>query len=180
MAQKKTRSKAKKAKQARRDGSERYQKALDSFEKALKALYKDDAVKAKEQFEKILETYPGEKELTDRARSFIMICERKLAPQRRAKTAEEFVNQGVLFLNSGDAAQAIKSLNKALEMEPKNAHIHYCLAAAHAVNGDASQSAKHLKSAIDGDPTSRVQANVDEDFASVRNSDPIAGLLAEA
>lgn len=180
MAQKTTRAKSAKGKKAVRASSERYQKAVESLERAMKSLYKGDPGKAKEYLEKLQEGYPEEKELMDRVRSYLVVCEKQLSPQRRPKNAEEYANAGVLSLNDGDASQAIKHLSKALELEPKSAHVQYCLAAAYAQSGDASTSAKHLKQAISTDPSHRVHAKIDEDFASVRDATEVATLLAEA
>ena len=180
MAQKTTRSKGAKGKKAGRAVSERYQKALDGLDRALKSLYKGDPGKAKEHLEKLQESYSEEKDLMDRVHSYLLVCETQLSPQRRPKNAEEMANAGVISLNQGDAAQAIKHLSKALELEPKSAHIHYCLAAAHALAGDASTTAKHLKQAISTDPSSRFHAMTDEDFVGVRDAAEVAALLVEA
>ena len=179
MAQKKTRSKASvKGKRAGRGSGEleRYDKALEGMERALKLLYKGDIEKAKASFEE-LRSGTQENELKDRLKSYIAVCEQRLAPQRRPKTAEEMATQGILSLNAGDAKDAIKHLTKALESDPKSAHIHYCLAAAYARSGDAAATASHLKTAIDADPTSRIHAKADADFSSLRESGPVAALL---
>lgn len=181
MAQKTTRGKgAAKGKKAGAGMSERYQKALESFERAMKSLYKGDPAKAKEYLQKLQEGFPEEKELMDRVSSYLLVCEQRLSPQKRPKSAEEMVNAGVMSLNDGDSGQAIKHLSKALDLEPKSAHVQYCLAAAHALSGDASASAKHLKQAISTDPSSRFHAKTDEDFARVRDAGEVAALLAEA
>ena len=180
MAQKTTRYKRAKGKKAGRATSERYQKALEILDRALKALYKGDPVKAKEHLAKLQESYPEEKEMMDRVHSYLLVCEKQLSPQRRPKNAEEMVNAGVMSLNEGDATQAVKHLSKALDLEPKSAHIHYCLAAAHALSGDASTTARHLKQAISADPTSRFHAKTDDDFVSVRDAAEVAALLVEA
>jgi tetratricopeptide (TPR) repeat protein len=183
MAQKKARSKAGvKARKAGRGAGEieRYEKALEAFDRAIKALYKGEADKAKEQLEKLKESYGDETELLDRVSSYLAICERKLSPPKKPKTTEEMVTQGVFFHNSGDSQQAVKVLSKALEMDPSNPYIAYCLAAAHARAGDASEAAKHLKLAIQADSTSRVHALSDEDFAAIRDRSEIASVLAGA
>lgn len=180
MAQKTARGKSAKAKKAKRASSESYEKALDGLERAMKALYKGDSARAKEQLERLQETYPKEIEIMDRVRSYLIVCDQQISPQKRPKTAEEMANCGVMYLNDGDAQQAIKHLSKALEIEPKSTYIQYCLAAAHALTGDAPTTAKYLKQAITADETSRIHALSDEDFASVRNSPEVAPLLAEA
>lgn len=183
MAQRKTRSSAAvQAKRARRGAGEieRYEKAVESFERALKALYKGEADKAKEQFERLRDTHGDETALMDRVRAFLAVCERKLAPSRKPKNTEEMVTYGIMLHNEGDSQQAIKMFSKALEQDPANPHIAYCLAAAHARLGDAASTAKHLREAIQADRTSRVQALSDEDFARVRDESEVAALLAEA
>lgn len=180
MAKKTTRSKGDTAKKLGRAMSEPYQKALEGLEKALKALYKGDPAKAKEQLTRLQEGYPEERELMDRVRSYLVVCDQRLSPQRRPKNAEEMVTAGVMSINDGEHAQAIKHLTKALELEPKSSHVQYCLAAAHALSGDAPSTAKLLKQAISGDPSARVHASVDEDFSRVWDDDEVAVLLTEA
>ena len=180
MAQKTTRAKSAKGKKAARATSERYQKAIESLERAMKSLHKGDPGKAKEYLEKLQEGYPDEIELMDRVRSYLVVCDQRLSPQKRPKNAEEMVTAGVMSLNDGDATQAIKLLSKALELEPKNAHVQYCLAAAYGLSGDAPTSAKHLKQAISTDPSTRFHAKTDEDFARVRDAAEVAALLVEA
>jgi tetratricopeptide (TPR) repeat protein len=183
MAQKKTRSKAgAKSKHAGRGAGEieSYNKAVEAFEKAVRSLYKGEHEKAKEQFQYVMQTFPEESDLTDRLQTYIAVCELKLAPQRRPKSTEEMVTQGVMLLNEGDTPQAIKVLTKALEADPSSSHIEYCLAAAHARAGEAVESARHLKQAIAGDPTSRFHAQTDDDFAPVKNRSEIAALLTQA
>lgn len=183
MAQKKARSKSgTRAKHAGRGAGELelYQKAVELFERALKTLYKGEYEKAKEQFESVRQTYALENDLLDRVQTYIAVCESKLAPQRRPKSTEEMVTQGVMLLNEGDTTQAIKVLTKALEAEPANPHIAYCLAAAYGRAGEAAESAKHLKQAIAADPTSRFHAQTDDDFAPVKNRSEIATLLTQA
>jgi tetratricopeptide (TPR) repeat protein len=180
MAKNTTRSKSDTAKKLGRAQSEPYQKALEGLEKSLKALYKGDPAKAKEQLTRLQKDYPGEKELMDRVQSYLVVCEQRLSPQKRPKNAEEMVTSGVISLNDGDHATAIKQLTKALELEPKSAHIQYCLAAAHALSGDAPSTAKLLKQAIGSDPSALVHARVDEDFSRVWDSEEVAVLLGEA
>lgn len=183
MAQKKARSKSGvRAKRAGRGAGEAelYQKALEVFERALKTLYKGEFEKAKELFESVRQTYAEENDLMDRVRTYIAVCDNKLAPLRRPKGTEELVTQGVMLLNDGDTVQAIKVLTKALEAEPSSPHIEYCLAAAYGRAGEAAESAKHLKQAIAADPTSRFHAQTDDDFAPVKNRSEIATLLSQA
>ncbi len=181
MAQKKIRGRGTK-KRAGRGSSElqRYEKALEGLERAMKSMYKGDVERAKEHLLRLQEAHANETELMERVRSYLVVCERHLSPQRRPKSAEEYVTAGVMHHNEDDFPQAIKQLTKALEMEPKSPHAAYCLAAAHARTGDASSTARILKQAIQTDPNNRVYANSDHDFDGVRDEREVASLLAEA
>jgi Tfp pilus assembly protein PilF len=112
--------------------------------------------------------------------TLLAVCERKLAPQRRPKSTEEMITYGVMLHNDGDSKEAIKMLGKALEADPSNAHIEYCLAAAHAKIGDSAATAKHLRQAIQADPLSRIHARADDDFAPVRHTAEVGALLSES
>ena len=183
MAQKKTRSKpGLKNKRAGRGASEleHFQKAIDSLEKAIRSLYKGEFDKAKEQLERLKEGYPDEGALMDRVNTYLLVCARKLAPQKRPKSTEEMITYGVMLHNDGDSREAIKMLGKALEAEPSNSHIEYCLAAAHAKIGDGAATAKHLRQAIQADPLSRIHARADDDFAPVRHTAEVGALLSES
>ncbi len=183
MAQKKARGKTGlKNKRAGRGAGEieRYEKALEGLEKSLRALYKGEFDRAKEQLEKLKESFPDEGELMDRVNTYLLVCERKLAPQKRPKSTEEMITYGVMLHNDGDSKEAIKMLGKALEADPSNAHIEYCLAAAHAKIGDGAATAKHLRQAIQADPLSRIHARADDDFAPVRHTSEVGALLSES
>ncbi len=175
----KARSKSTRKRPSRGSGERvRYQKAVEAFEKAIKVLHKGDANRAQEQFTAILEAYPEEIEIADRARIYLTVCGRHLAPARRPKTVEDTVNFALMRHNEGDYPQAIKYLAKALEQEPKNDYIHYYLAAALARSGDAQATARHLKQAASSDPVSLVQAKADADFAAVRSSPEVEAVLS--
>jgi tetratricopeptide (TPR) repeat protein len=183
MAQKKARSKSGlKSKKAGRGAGEieHYEKALENLEKVLRALYKGEFERAQEQLERMKEAYADEGAIMDRVNTYLAVCARKLAPQKRPKSTEEMITYGVMLHNDGDSKEAIKMLGKALEADPENAHIEYCLAAAHAKIGDGAATAKHLRQAIEADPLSRIHARIDEDFAPVRHTAEVGALLSES
>jgi tetratricopeptide (TPR) repeat protein len=187
MAQKKAASRSKKAASRKKssrsssEGLERYNKGVEAFERAIKTLHKGDIEKARGQFETILSGFPEERELTDRAQSFMNICDRKTRIRRThtPKDIESTVAHGVYLHNKGDYESAVGSLEKAVEMDPKNDHAHYCLAAAYARSGDARSATRHLKRAISTDPYNRVLAMTDTDFDSLRSDPTLTQILAE-
>jgi tetratricopeptide (TPR) repeat protein len=187
MAQKKTASRSKKStsrKKPRRGSgevSERYSKAVETFARAVKTLHKREIDKARGLFETVLSNFAEERELVDRAQSYIIVCDRKTGTRRSytPKDFESIVTHGVFLHNRGDYQGAVTSLEKAVEMEPKNDHAHYCLAASYARSGDARGATRHLKRAIGADPYNRVLAISDMDFDSLRSDPTLVQLLAE-
>ena len=157
-----------------------YNKAIDSFEKALKVLHKGDLERARSQFEAIVAEAHEEPEIADRARAYIAICDRQRKTSFSPRSFEEMVAYGVFCHNRGEYDRAIKYLTKATDMEPSSDHAHYCLAAAYSRHGDRGDAARHLKQAVQANPYNRVLAKADEDFVAVRDETEIAQLLASA
>jgi tetratricopeptide (TPR) repeat protein len=161
--------------------AERYTKAVEAYERAVKTLHKGDLDRARTQFETITSNYPEETELADRCRAHLDVCERQLRKLKtfKPKDFESSVTYGVFLHNQGEFQGAVESLAKAVEMNPKSDHAHYCLAAAYARVGDNRGAVRHLKRAIGSDPYNRVLAITDNDFDSVRSDPTFAQILSE-
>jgi tetratricopeptide (TPR) repeat protein len=157
----------------------RYQQALDLFERAVKALGRKDFDRCRELLDGLIEDFGEQQELVERARSYRAMCDRSRRPAR-PKTFEELLNYGVVLHNRGDFAQAVKYLQLALEIHPRNESALYCLAAAQARAGDAPAALKALKSAIHANPASRAQARKDADFEPLRAAAAFQALVAPA
>lgn len=155
----------------------RYQQALDLFEKAVKALGRKDFDRARDLLDELLDGYRDQSELTERARAYRAMCDRARRPAR-PKTFEEMLNYGVLLHNKGEFAQAVKYLQQALELHPRNEGALYCLAAAQARAGDPQAALKALRSAIHANPATRAQARRDDDFEPLRGASEFQALVA--
>jgi tetratricopeptide (TPR) repeat protein len=155
---------------------------LDLFEKAMRALSKHDHDKAAEQFEALIRNHPEERDVAERARLYLGLCERPTArrPAPKPKSFEDLLVHGVYLHNRGEYAEALKTFAQAAEMHPKNEHVLYCTAAAAARAGDAETALKALKGAIQASPANRAQARLDEDFAGLGDHPGFAELLEPA
>jgi tetratricopeptide (TPR) repeat protein len=156
--------------------------ALDLFEKAVKAVGKRDYEKGKEVLETLVESHPDEREILERARAYLALCDRALEtkPHFRPKTFEELLNYGVYLHNRGEFQEALKILQQAAEIHPKNEHVLYCVAATASRSGDAAVAMKALRSAIAANPASRAQARSDSDFDPVREDAEFLELIHPA
>jgi tetratricopeptide (TPR) repeat protein len=155
----------------------RYQQAVDIFERAVKALGRKDLDRARELLDELLEGHADQRELVERAHAYRAMCDRPRRPAR-PRTFEELLNYGVVLHNRGDFAQAVRYLQQALEIHPRNESALYCLAAAQARAGDTPAALKALRSAIHANPASRAQARRDDDFAPLRAAAEFQALVA--
>jgi tetratricopeptide (TPR) repeat protein len=157
----------------------RYQQALDLFEKAVKALGRKDLDRARQLLDDLLEDHTEYSELVERARAYRAMCDRaRVRRSPRPRTFEELLNYGVVLHNRGDFPQAVKYLQQALEIHPRNENALYCLAAALARAGEAQAALKALRSAIHANPAARSQARKDEDFHPLRGALEFQTLVA--
>ena len=148
----------------------RFEQASTLFAKGMRLLHKGDFQKAAGQFSEIVESYPEQSDILDRARSYIELCSRQTRrPNSRPKEFEDLLHHGVYLHNEGDFDGALKVLNLAAAIHPRNEHVLYCLAATQAQAGDSTAALKALKSAITANEESRAQARIDPDFESLRS-----------
>jgi tetratricopeptide (TPR) repeat protein len=157
----------------------RSQQAIETFEKAMKALGKHDYERAREHFDAILEGYPEERDLLERARSYRALCQRALEkrPTFRPKTFEELLHHGVYLHNRGDYEEALKFLRQAAEIHPRNEHVLYCMAATAARAGDSQTALKSLRQAVTAGPANRAQARQDPDFDTLREDEEFLSIV---
>lgn len=159
----------------------RTNQALEAFEKALRALGKKEFDRAREQFVALLSDYPEERDLLERARTYVAVCERAVAESKRSafrpKSFEDLLTYGVYLHNRGEFEDALRVLRQAAEIHPKNEHVLYCLAATAARAGDTGGALKALRSAIAASPASRAQARSDTDFDPLRDDEEFIDLV---
>jgi tetratricopeptide (TPR) repeat protein len=152
--------------------------ALELYERAVKALGRKDFDRASELLDELIEGHPEERDLLERARAFRLLCERSREKRSsRPKSFEDLLNYGVFLHNRGDFEGAIKHLQQAADIHPRNEHVLYCLAAAHARAGDNTAAIKALKSAISVSPANRAQARSDSDFDAIRDEADFVSLV---
>ena len=170
------------AKKSAGAGNRRFSQALGIYEKAMKALGKRDFAKASQHLDDLLSSFPEEREVVERARTYRLLCDRALdkQPTRRPKTVEDLVSQGVYHHNRGEFEPALKYLKQAEALAPDNDSVLYCLAASSARSGDAAAAIKALRSAIAVSPASRAQARSDSDFDQLRSDEDFDELLHSA
>jgi tetratricopeptide (TPR) repeat protein len=120
----------------------------------------------------VLRQYPEEKELHERVRLYLNICQRQ-AKQRDAdpQTLEERLYASTLAINGGRYDEAISHLRLVRDEDPDNDHALYMLAVAHAQRGEHAEAIAHLERAIALNPDNRALARHDEDLQPLEDDE---------
>ena len=139
--------------------------AVLGFERGMAALQKHNYAAAKTIFQGLLDNFPSEGFLTDRARVYLQLADREL--QRRpalSGSVEERLTAATAALNNNDDAEAGRLAESAYKDDRSADLAVYLLAIVAARQGRTADALAHIKKAIEINPESRVQARQDEEF----------------
>jgi tetratricopeptide (TPR) repeat protein len=143
--------------------------ALALLEKGIGHIHKRDFKKARAELKTLLETYPGEVDILARARSYIRICKREEAAQRKPPaTTDQLYALGILEHNKANYDSAISYFLQSLESHPEADYIYYSVAASLAMKGDLPEAVKNLRKAVELNEDSRIYAKNDADFFALQ------------
>jgi tetratricopeptide (TPR) repeat protein len=147
-----------------------FYEAVAIYERGVQALQKHDFSAAAGFFRTVLERYPEERELLERARLYLRVCERETSRQPPPpKTPAESVYAATVALNSGDHSGALDHLQRALGEDPASDHAHYIMAVALGMRNRADEAIEHLQQAIALNPENRGLAKQDPDLDILRD-----------
>lgn len=155
-----------------------YYEAIALYERGVQALQRHNYPAAAEHFRTVLERHPDERELVERSRLYLRVCERETSRQPATPTTpEERVYAATVSLNSGDHEAALNHLTRALRDNPESDHAHYIMAVALSIRGRAETALDHLRQAIALNPDNRSLARQDPDLDSLRAHDNFRAIL---
>lgn len=155
----------------------RIQQQLKAYDEGMRYFQQQKFHKAKQAFEKVIAGYG--KELADRARVHVNICDQRISRMSNAnlRTPEENYHGGIAMMNLGRWDEARELLEKAKKLAPKAEFVYYAMAALDCLTGEADQALKNLKVAIELRPENRYHARNDEDFAFLQEDPRFTELL---
>lgn len=152
--------------------------ALSLLEKAIKLIFSQDFRRARAELKALFGTYPGEKEILARARSYLQICDREEAALHKTAVAgDQLYTFAIVEHNRGNYDSAISVFNQLLAKQPDADYLHYALAASFALKGDVEQALANLRKAIGLNESNRVYAKNDPDFNSLHERREFADLV---
>ena len=147
-----------------------FYEAVAIYERGVQALQRHDFQGAAGFFRTVLERYPEERELLERARLYLRVCERETSRQPPVpKTPAEQVYAATVALNSGDHSGALDHLQRALGEDPLSDHAHYIMAVALGMRNRADEAIEHLSQSIALNPENRSLARQDPDLDVLRD-----------
>jgi Tfp pilus assembly protein PilF len=143
---------------------------LAIYETGVRALQRHDFEAAADSLRGVIQRYPSERELVERARLYLQVCERETARRQSGpQTPAESVYAATVALNAGDVEAALGHLNRAIDRAPDSDHAHYIMSVALVDKGDISMALVHLRHAIRLNPDNRAVALQDSDLAALHD-----------
>lgn len=152
--------------------------AVALYQRGLEALQRRAYQQGVRLLESVLERYPDERELHERVRLYLSICNRQAALREAApQTIDERLYAATLAINGGQYDLAIAHLRLVRDEDPDNDHAIYMLAVAHAQRDEHAEAVAHLERAIALNPENRALARNDPDFQPLRSDDAFRAAL---
>ena len=155
-----------------------FYEAVAIYERGVQGLQRHDFAGAAELFRTVIERYPEERELLERARLYLRVCERETARHTPPpETPAEQIYAATVALNAGDHASALHQLQRAITADPENDHAHYIMSVALSMRGRRDEAVEHLQRAVELNPENRSQAMQDPDLENIRDLDGFRAIV---
>ena len=153
--------------------------ARKEYEKGTVALQKKKFEEAEKHFRALLDGFGDEKELADRARLYLAVCQRrtKTAVRPAAEGSEDGYYAALVEKNRKNFQGAIDQLKRSAGKN-SDGRVPYLLACCYAQLNEVENALEALERAIAEDEGSRALARRDPDFEPVRESPGFQKLTA--
>jgi tetratricopeptide (TPR) repeat protein len=160
-------------------GPSSHDRAVEAFERGFQALQQRQYGKAAEFLGAVVNDFIDEKDLQERARVYLAICERQVAREAKPRSFEDRLHAATVIVNRGAFDEALALLRKLENDEPGNDYVHYLQSVVFTSVGNAEQALAHLRKAIELAPENQLRAAQDPDLESLRQDGAFAALTGE-
>ena len=154
-----------------------YLQALGRYEQAVAALQHRKFETAAALFGQVIDDFPAERQLHERSRRYLRVCQRESQEAFTPETVDERVYAATLALNAGLHDEALRHLDAAQRQSPDSDRVQYMLALARADRGDLQAAGTHLLRAIDLNPENRYLARREPSLEPLREDETIQEAL---
>ena len=165
-------SASRKAPATHREAARELSHARKVFEKGMEHLHRREMEAAATCFAEVVELHPDERELLDRARTFLAVSRNGKKDREKApRDAVEIYHAAVFEKNRGNCAKALELVGSANGHGDPDGRLAYLAACCLALTGRPADALASLRAAIDASDQNRIQARLETDLASLR-ADP--------
>jgi tetratricopeptide (TPR) repeat protein len=148
--------------------------AVTLYQEGVAALQTHEYARASSLLRSVIARYPDERELHERVRLYLNVCERHMAPRAASPTTpEERVFAATLAVNAGKFDEALEHLRTASNESPEHDHALYMLASVLALRDRIDEAVPFLLRAIELNPDNRTLAKHDPDLEPLREFDDV-------
>jgi tetratricopeptide (TPR) repeat protein len=161
------------------DSASSHDQAVEKFERGFQALQQRQFGKAAELLSAVLNNYADEKELQERARVYLAICERQAGREVKPRSFEDRLHAATVIVNWGAFDEALAQLRKLENDGPANDYVQYLLSVVYTAVGNGEQALAHLRKAIELAPENLFRASQDPDLEPLRQGAGFAALAGE-
>jgi tetratricopeptide (TPR) repeat protein len=146
-----------------------HREAVATYERGLNLLQQRNFARASKLLQAVLDGYPEEKELHERVRLYLKVCQRQtVPPDATPRSTEERVYAATLAINSGSYDAGLAQLETLVRDKADNDHVQYMLAVVHTLRRDPLQALSHLQRSIELNAENRFLAWHDADLEGLR------------
>ncbi len=152
--------------------------AVALYEEGVAALQAHEYARASTLLRSVIARYPDERELHERVRLYLNVCERHMTPRAASpSTPEERIFAATLAVNAGNYDEALEHLRTASSEAPEHDHALYMLASVLALRDEVDEAVPILLRAIELNPDNRSLARHDPDLEVLRQFDNVRTVL---
>lgn len=160
---------ARKPPSTHREAARELSQARKLFEKGMEHLHRREMEPAAACFGEILSLHPEERELVDRARTYLAVARNGKKDREKApKDSKEIYHAAVFEKNRGNCLRAIELVQSANGHGDPDGRLAYLAACCLALNGRREEAMASLRAAIAASDQNRIQARLEADLASLR------------
>ena len=147
------------------------------YEHGVEALQRRAFAEAATHLRDLISGFPEERELHERARVYLRVCERELPSSAQPMSVEDRLMAATVAVNSGEYQRARTLLDSILRERADSDLAEYMAAVVGAATGDGDGALAHLGRAISLNPENRNLARQDEDFGALRDREEFRRLV---
>jgi predicted Zn-dependent protease len=120
--------------------------AVQAFERGFRALQQRQFDRAAAALKVVISDFPDEKEMQERARVYLSICERQArGAGLKPRSFDDRLNAATVFINRGALDEGLRLLRDLEAENPGSDHVQYLLTVALTSMGDVNQALAHLR-----------------------------------